>query len=110
AGFLPAARSKLRRTLAGCDLVLAVGAPIFRQYIYEPGPLVEPGTRLAIVTDDPDEAHRSPADLALLAPPAAVCELLIDELPSRSDAPPPPPRKKLPDPEPPSDGEPLRAS
>jgi benzoylformate decarboxylase len=108
AGFLPAARSKLRRTLAGCDLVLAVGAPIFRQYVYEPGPLVEPGTRLAIVTDDPAEAHRSPADLALLAPPAAVCELLVEELPSRDADPPSRPAPPAP-PEPPGQGEPLRA-
>ncbi len=109
AGFLPAGRKRLRETLAGRDLVVAVGAPIFRQYIYEPGPFVEPGTRLAVVTEDPDEAHRSPADLALLAPPAAVCELLVEELPSRNDVPPAPPRKELPPPEPPAEGEPLRA-
>jgi benzoylformate decarboxylase len=110
AGFLPAGRKRLRETLAGRDLVVAIGAPIFRQYMYEPGPFVEPGTRLAIVTDDADEAHRSPADLALLAPPAAVCELLVEELPSRPDAQPPPPRKRLPAPDPPAEGEPLRAS
>jgi benzoylformate decarboxylase len=86
-----------------------VGAPIFRQYGYEPGPLVEPGTRLAVITDDPAEAHRSPADLALLAPPAAVCEMLVGELPSRSrgDI---PPRREMPVPEPPAEGEPLHAS
>lgn len=109
AGFLPAGRARLRETLAGRDLVVAVGAPIFRQYIYEPGPFVEPGTRLALITDDPAEAHRSPADLALLAPPAAVCELLVGELPSR-EAEPPPPLRPLPEPEPPAEGEPLRAS
>jgi benzoylformate decarboxylase len=108
AGMLPAGRARLRETLAGRDLVVAVGAPIFRQYGYEPGPLVEPGTRLALITDDPAEAHRSPADLALLAPPAAVCEMLVGELPSRS-ADPPPPRPQPPAPEPPAEGEPLRA-
>jgi benzoylformate decarboxylase len=108
AGILPAGRARLRETLAGRDLVVAVGAPIFRQYGYEPGPLVEPGTRLAVITDDPAEAHRSPADLALLAPPAAVCEMLVGELPSRS-ADPPPPRPQPPAPEPPAEGEPLRA-
>src|ERR671934_639504 len=109
AGFLPAGRKRLRETLAERDLVVAVGAPIFRQYIYEPGPFVEPGTRLAVITDDPDEAHRSPADLALLAPPAAVCEMLVGELPSRT-AEPPPPRPSPPPVEPPAEGEPLRAS
>ena len=109
AGFLPAGRKRLRETLAGRDLVVAVGAPIFRQYIYEPGPFVEPGTRLALITDEPAEAHRSPADLALLAPPAAVCEMLVGELPSRSPDP-PPPRRTPPPPEPLAEGEPLRAS
>jgi benzoylformate decarboxylase len=109
AGFLPAGRKRLRETLAGHDLVVAVGAPIFRQYIYEPGPFVEPGTRLAIITDLPEEAHRSPADLALLAPPAAVCEMLVSELPSR-EGPKPPARPAPPPVDPPAEGEPLRAS
>ena len=108
-GFLPAGRARLRETLAAHDLVFAVGAPIFRQYGYEPGPLVNPGTRLALVTDEPAEAHRSPADLALLASPGCVCELLVEELPARTAAPPPPPSRRLADLEPPADGEPLRA-
>ena len=108
-GLLPAARSRLRETLAPHDLVFAVGAPIFRQYPYEPGSLVNPGTRLALVTDEPAEAHRSPADIALIASPGCVCELLVEELPARTAAPPPPPSTRLPDPEPPADGEPLRA-
>src|SRR5207244_3610415 len=63
AGHLPVARGRLREALAGYDLVLVVGAPVFRQYPYEPGRLVPDGTRVAVVTDDPAEAHRSPADL-----------------------------------------------
>ena len=64
AGHLPAARDRLRDTLRGHDLVLAVGAPVFRQYPFVPGPLVEAGTRLAVLTDEPGEAHRSPVELA----------------------------------------------
>jgi hypothetical protein len=45
----------------------AVGAPLFRQYPYEVGTFVEAGVRLAVVTEDPDEANRSPVDLAVLA-------------------------------------------
>src|SRR5205085_6615196 len=59
AGHLPADRTRLRETLAPYDAVVAVGAPVFRQYPYDGGPFVLPGTRLAIVTDDPAEAHRS---------------------------------------------------
>ena len=38
AGHLPPRRARLRDTLGRHDFVLAVGAPAFRQYPYEPGP------------------------------------------------------------------------
>jgi benzoylformate decarboxylase len=109
AGHLPAGRGRLRDALSGHDLVLAVGAPVFRQYPYEPGPFVAARTRLALVTDDPAEAHRSPVELAVIADPAAVCAALAARAPertvartSRSE----PPRS----PAPPAAGEPLRAA
>ena len=83
AGHLPFARSELRKVLSEHDVVLAVGAPVFRQYPYEPGHLVEPGTRLAVVTQDPDEANHSPVELAVVADPAAVCAELARQLPDR---------------------------
>jgi benzoylformate decarboxylase len=110
AGHLPADRTRLRELLAPHDVVLAVGAPVFRQYPYEPGPLVQPGTRVAIVSDDPAEIHRSPAELALLAAPASVCAQLARSLPARSEASPPEPFRRPPAPPPPEPGEPLRAA
>jgi benzoylformate decarboxylase len=107
AGHLPAARGRLREALAGHDLVLTVGAGVFRQYPYEPGPLVEEGTRLALVTDDPEEAHRSPVELALVASPAAVVAELARVVPPR-DGPAPQPLERPPAPAPPGAGEPLR--
>jgi benzoylformate decarboxylase len=83
AGHLPSGRSDLRKVLAEHDLILAVGAPVFRQYPHEAGPLVQPGTRIAMITDDPAEANGSPADLAVVAPPAAVCGLLAKRLAAR---------------------------
>ncbi len=83
AGLLPFDRPRLRTTLAPFDLVLAVGAPAFRQSPYDPGPLVEAGTTLAVVTDDADEAHRSACALAVLADPAAVCRALAARVPQR---------------------------
>ena len=109
AGHLPAGRARLRDALVGHDAVLAVGAPIFRQYPFEPGRLLGEGTRAALITDDPAEAHRSPAELVLLAAPAAVCEALARELPAR-DAPAPPSFERPPAPAPPAAGEPLRAA
>jgi benzoylformate decarboxylase len=76
AGQLPADRPRLRAALAAHDAVVAIGAPIFRQYPFAEGPLVEPGTRLAVVSDDPDEVHRSPAELAVLGDPAAISAAL----------------------------------
>ena len=108
AGHLPAGRAGLRAALAGHDAVLVVGAPAFRQFQYEPGPLLEPGTRVALVTDDPAEAHRSPAELALLAAPAAACEALAGLVSARSAPAGPPQRAAAPPP--PAAGEPLRAA
>jgi benzoylformate decarboxylase len=108
AGHLPAGRERLRSTLAGHDLLVVVGAPVFRQYAYEPGALLADGTRVALVTDDPAEAHRGPVDLALLATPADVCEALLRDLPARSATAPPRPWRPAP-PDPPAAGQPLRA-
>src|SRR5439155_18310140 len=88
AGVLPADRPRLRELLSSHDAELVVGAPAFRQAAYAPGRLTEPGTRVAIVTDDEEELHRSPAELAVLAPPAAACRELAARLPRRETAPP----------------------
>jgi benzoylformate decarboxylase len=109
AGHLPADRERLRRTLAPHDLVLVVGGPAFRQYPYHPGPFVEPGTRVATVSRDAAEVHRSTAELAVLAPPAAVCAELARRVPARN-GPPPEPIESTAPPAPPAAGEPLRAA
>src|SRR5207249_3554053 len=83
--------------------------PAFRQSAYAQGRLTEPGTRVALVSDDPHEVHRSAAELAVVAPPAAVCRELAHRLPAREAAPPAgfrPPSA----PPPPGPGEPLLAS
>jgi benzoylformate decarboxylase len=80
AGLLPFDRPRLRETLAPYDVVLAVGAPAFRQSPYDEGPFAD--ATLAVVTDDPDEAHRSAAELAVLGSPAAICAALAARLPT----------------------------
>jgi benzoylformate decarboxylase len=87
AGHLPGDRERLRAALAPCDAVLVVGAPAFRQYPYQPGPFVEPGTKVAIVSRDAAEVHRSTADLAVLAHPAPVCAELARIVPERDATP-----------------------
>ena len=108
AGHLPAGRSRLREALARHDVVLAVGAPVFREYPYEPGPLVAPGTTLVQVTDDLEDAHHSPVALAVVAGPAEVCAALAERLPAR-DRTAPPAKRPVPPP-PPGYGGPLRAA
>jgi benzoylformate decarboxylase len=101
AGTLPAERSRLREALAARDVVLAIGAPVFRQYAYAAGPLTDPGTRVALVTDDPAEAHRSPTTLTLLADPASTCGSLLARVRAREErapATPGPPAKLAPPP------------
>jgi thiamine pyrophosphate-dependent acetolactate synthase large subunit-like protein len=108
AGHLPAGRARLRDALAGHDVVLAVGAPVFRQYPYEPGLLIAPGTTVVLVTDDLEDAHHSPVQLAVVAGPASVCAELARRLPARvGTAPALVLRTPLP---PPVDGDPLRAA
>ncbi len=109
AGVLPADRPRLRELLEPYDAVLVVGAPAFRQAPWSPGRFTAPGTRLALVSDDPAEVHRSPVELAVLAPPAAVCRELAQRIPAR-DAEPPQQFRPPAAPEPPGPGEPLTAS
>ena len=96
AGHLPADRPRLRDTLSGHDLVLAVGAPVFRQYPFAEGPFVDGGTTVALVTGDAAEAHRAPVALSVLADPAGACRALAARIRPRTDegtsrtAPPPP--------------------
>jgi benzoylformate decarboxylase len=108
AGHLSPARARLREMLAAHDAILAVGAPIFRQYAYEPGPLVNPGTALALVTDDVAEAQRSPSQLTIVAEPSAVCRGLVAHT-ERRPGPPPGPFPKPAALDPPGQGQPLRA-
>ncbi|HEV3480630.1 MAG TPA: thiamine pyrophosphate-dependent enzyme [Gaiellaceae bacterium] len=107
-GVLPADRTRLRERLAPYDALLVVGAPVFRQSPYAPGRLTDASMRIAVVGDNPDEVHRSPAELAVLAPPAAVCRALAERVAPRQ-ATPPEPFRPPPPPEPPALGEPLLA-
>ncbi|GAA3175148.1 benzoylformate decarboxylase [Blastococcus jejuensis] len=106
-GLLPAARGRLRGALAGHDVVLVVGAPVFRQYPYEPGPFVEEGVTVVEVSQDPAEVHRSPADLAVLTDPEVFCAALAERVTAREPSGRPP--RAVPTVPPPAPGEPLRA-
>jgi benzoylformate decarboxylase len=109
AGFLSAARSTLRGQLVGYDVIVAVGAPVFRQYNFEPGAMFDEGATVLLITDDTDEAHRSRASVVVVADPAPALVSLA-ELVTLVDAPRTaiPPRRNAP--APPLASEPIRAS
>ncbi|WP_075023787.1 thiamine pyrophosphate-dependent enzyme [Actinomadura madurae] len=106
AGHLPSGRTAVRRALHGHDLLLAFGGPVLRQYPWEPGDLLPSGMRTAQVTQYPDEAHNSVADLALIADPALISRALAERIKRRETR---APERPSPAPAPaPASGEPLR--
>lgn len=109
AGFLSAARSVVRTQLAEYDLILAVGAPVFRQYNYEAGPMFPEGTTVLLITEDSDEALRSPADISVIASLPASLKELIAQTTSRDSRRPLDVKRRV-APAAPTAGEPLRAS
>lgn len=65
-GLLPAGIAAISKLLAGHDVVLVLGAPVFRYHQYDPGQLLAPGTHLISVTVDPLEAARAPMGDAIV--------------------------------------------
>jgi benzoylformate decarboxylase len=84
AGFLPAGRAALRDALAPYDAVLVVGAGLLRQYHFEPGGLLPLGARSAVISEDPAEVHRSPADVGVIAPIAAAVRAITAAVSDRT--------------------------
>jgi benzoylformate decarboxylase len=80
AGVLPAGVRSVSRAFEGHDLVLVVGAPVFRYHQNEPGDLLPGGTELVQVTDDVGAATRAPMGEAVVADPVALVTGLIERL------------------------------
>jgi len=89
-GVLPPSIAGVSENLAGHDLVVALGAHVFRYHYYRPGPWLPPGAELVAVGSDPHEASRSAFGDAIVADVGAVVAQLLDRLPSRRK------RRKLP--------------
>ncbi len=113
AGHLHWRRRLMRETLARHDVVLVLGTNAFRLYLLDDeGPPVRAGTRVAVITEDPEEAHRSQCELALVAPVAETCAALATLVRTRDSIPAtipatPPERRRPAAPRPPGPGEPL---
>ncbi|WP_327085119.1 hypothetical protein OIE66_22445 [Nonomuraea sp. NBC_01738] len=71
--------------LAGHDLVIVAGAPVFRYYPYVPGAFLPPGAELVQLTSDPGEAARAPVGDAIVGDVRQALEALADLTKVRSD-------------------------
>jgi benzoylformate decarboxylase len=114
AGHLPWARRGIRDRLTGHDTVLVIGTHAFRTYLFDDEvALVDQGTRVAVISDDPAEVHRSPCEVAVLAAVAPACAALAARIPARDDeapaATPPATHQRPPAPAPPAPGDPIKA-
>ncbi|OBU11569.1 benzoylformate decarboxylase [Morganella psychrotolerans] len=76
AGGLPFAIKPLSDKLAGHDVAIVIGAPVFRYYPYVAGEYIPQGLRLLHVTDDPSEAGRAPVGDSLLCDAVLAVEQL----------------------------------
>jgi benzoylformate decarboxylase len=90
-GLLPAAIKGISAMLADHDLILFVGAPIFRYHQYEPGAYLPEGAELIAVTCDPQEAARAPVGNAIVGDIHAALQALADNV-RKSDRPSPTPQ------------------
>ena len=66
-GVLPAGIASIARLLGEHDLVLVVGAPVFRYHQYEPGVFLPQDTEVVHLTCDLQEAARAPLGNAFVA-------------------------------------------
>ncbi|HKP08003.1 MAG TPA: benzoylformate decarboxylase [Microbacterium sp.] len=69
-GLLPTGLGAIAEKLAGHDLVLTLGAAVFRYHQFIDGPLIPDGAQLVGVTSDPDEATRAGVGTILVGDPS----------------------------------------
>lgn len=80
AGFLPPVQRLLGERLAGYDVVLVLGAPIFTYHVQSDGPLLAENTQLFQIIDDPEAASWSPQGTSLLSTLRLGIAQLLDRL------------------------------
>jgi benzoylformate decarboxylase len=97
-GHLAPAQKHLAEQLSGHDVVLVLGAPVFLYYPYVPGPVVEEGTRVLQITEDPEEAARAAVGSSVVGDVRAAI-LTLTELLSEPDRSMPPAPEEPPVPE-----------
>lgn len=89
AGPLPLTIAGVNEAVAGFDLVVAIGAQVFRYYPFVAGEYLPEGTEVLQVTDDPHLAAIAPVGDSLLGDVGTVLEQLLElvEVPADRQAP-----------------------
>lgn len=83
-GMLPPAIGPLSERLTGFDLVVVVGAPVFRYYPYVGGEFLKAGTELLHITDDPNEASTAVVGDSLLSDSKLALQALLQHVTART--------------------------
>ncbi len=87
-GILPAGMASIARLLEGHDLILVIGAPVFRYHQFEPGRFIPDGATVFNITCDPQDAARAPVGNAIVADIGKTLEMLALASPFADRAPP----------------------
>jgi benzoylformate decarboxylase len=82
---LPMTIAEVTEVLRGHDLVVVIGAQVFRYYPYVAGDHLPEGTELLQITTDPELAGAAPVGDSLLGDTLLVLEELVDLIDDHSD-------------------------
>jgi benzoylformate decarboxylase len=85
-GVLPAAIGPVSELLAGHDLVIVIGAQVFRYYPYVAGDYLPAGASLIQVTDDPAMAAKAPVGDSLLSDSQVFFDAVLPLVKQRAGA------------------------
>jgi benzoylformate decarboxylase len=81
AGFLHASPAQLSEALAGHDLVVVIGAPVFTFHVEGHAAIFDGGSTIFQITDDAGAAAATPAGTSIIATMKPALTMLIDMLP-----------------------------
>ncbi|WP_234686010.1 benzoylformate decarboxylase [Bradyrhizobium monzae] len=85
AGFLPAAPDGLARALRGADVIVVFGAPVFTFHVEGQCEVLDDGTPIWQITDDPTEAASAPVGDTIIATLPKALDALLSALPDVVD-------------------------
>jgi len=90
-GYLPMAIGPLSKRLRGHDLIIVIGAPVFRYYPYVEGDYLPSGAELLQIVSDPADAGAAAVGDSLLSDARLALEALIQLVPKNKARSLPPP-------------------